>query len=130
MNGTGYYPLTRFGWLQASGSSELDAVSTFSLPEVDRSWRGLHGFHALIVQMLDIERAAALEGEQQRIRQRSSLDAATVENALRRLTAPIQRARDSQEDANSCTHPVFVAAQMVATAMGIKLTPRSNFCRT
>jgi NHLM bacteriocin system ABC transporter ATP-binding protein len=122
VNGTGYFPISRFGWLQATGSSELDAVSTFALPEVDQAWQGLHGFHALMVQMLNLERAAALEADQNRIRQRLSLDGSTVEIALRRLTAPIKRSRDWQEDATSCTHPTFVAAQMVAAAMSIKLT--------
>jgi NHLM bacteriocin system ABC transporter ATP-binding protein len=123
VNGSGYFPVSRFAWLQASSASELDAVSTFSLPEFDQSWQSLHDFHAFIECLLNIERAEALQEEQNRIRQRASLDITLLDNALWRLTAPIRKMRSWSDGGKSCTNPVFLALQMVAAEMDIKLTP-------
>jgi ATP-binding cassette subfamily C protein len=123
VNGTGYFPVSRFAWLQATSASELDAVPTVSLPEIDRSWQGLHDFHAFIERLLNIERDERLENERSRIQQRSSLDSTILENALRRLTTPIQKIRSWRDAEKNCTNPVFQALQMVASEMNIKLIP-------
>jgi NHLM bacteriocin system ABC transporter ATP-binding protein len=123
VNGSGYFPVSRFAWLQASADSELDAVSTFSLPELDQFRESLDHFHAFIECLLNIERAEALQEEQNRIRQRASLDITLLNNALWRLTTPIRKMRAWHDDGKSCTNHVFLALQMVAAEMNIELTP-------
>lgn len=123
VNGTGYFPVTRFGWLHASSGSELHVISTSAAADADQAWEGLHAFHALIDRLVQAESTELLEFERDRIRQRSSLDSTLLENALRRLTTPIRKSRVWHDEDRPCTHPVFLAFQMVAAELGIKLTP-------
>jgi NHLM bacteriocin system ABC transporter ATP-binding protein len=130
VNGAGYFPVSRAGWLQPSASSELHAVSTFSLNEVDPSWHGLQEFHSFAERLLIIEREESLASERNRIRQRSSVDAALLGNALRRLTAPIEKANASASEEGNCSHPIFVALQRVADEIGMTLTAPASMMQT
>ena len=122
VNGTGYFPVSRFAWIQATPASELDALSTFSLAAIDASWDGLHAFHAFIERLLQLELAQSLKNEGSRIRQRSSLNAVLIENALHRLTTPIKKPRSRHENEQGTAVPIFMAFEVVAAEMGIKLT--------
>lgn len=122
VNGCGYFPLSRFAWLQAAAESELETVSTFALPELDRSGQSLQDFHSLTERLLDIEWAAIRQEEQDRFRQRASLDISLLDNALRRLTAPIEKTRTWHDGDENCSNAVFQAMQMIASEMSIKLT--------
>ena len=122
VNGTGYFPVSRFGWLLAAPYAELQAISTSSLAAEDHFWPALRAFHFLVEQLLRVERTKSLAEDHNRIRERSSLDSVLLESSLRRLTEPIQKGRTWQEDEQTCTDPVFLALQVVGRELGIKLT--------
>jgi NHLM bacteriocin system ABC transporter ATP-binding protein len=122
VNGMGYFPISRFAWLQASPSSVLHTVTDFAVMTPAQFALSLNTFHKLIGELLLLEYAESLQEERTRFDQRSALNRALLDGALRKLINPIRKTFKDHADTHNCTHPVFITMQMIASELNIKIT--------
>ncbi len=118
---TGLFPVTKLLWVEATPDSE---VKVFSLAEVEPAaalWAGLDAFHSIAARLLLSNREELEAQGRARIGERSAFNLKLFENALGKLQSSVSPAADVIVD-SKCHNPVFLAMQMVAHELQMKLT--------
>jgi NHLM bacteriocin system ABC transporter ATP-binding protein len=129
INGHGFFPVSRYGWIEAAQGSEVYSVDSLAVAKIDQEWQGLQNFHAIIMSCLVAERERALESEQKRAHRRASSDSSLLHTALLRLAAPMQKVHALANGEESCSDPVFLACDVIGKKLGIKIKPHPDMLR-
>ena len=90
IGGHGYFPVSRFGWLQAAPGSRIQAVDSSHWQRSDPEWSAVEIFHEVILRKLLSNREIAEERSKSRLRLQAASDAVIVRNALQSLASPLQ----------------------------------------
>ena len=128
IGGTGLFPVTRHGWLQAEPNSEVYSVHSRALRQADGAGsNGLRDFHAIAMSYLEDRRRKAAEKERTLMRARMTYDTTLLESALLRLTSPIQKIPELRE--GSCSHPVYQACEVIGRRLHLTMKPHPDMLR-
>ncbi|MCU1255635.1 MAG: bacteriocin system transporter, ATP-binding protein [Candidatus Angelobacter sp.] len=129
VNGSGFFPVSRHGWLETTPGSELYSMDSSSILKIDRELEGLRAFHAVVLSCLVAEREKTLQSHEKRVQERAIRDATSLHSALLRLGAPIQKIRAMADPEDSCSDPTFLACQLMGKTLGIKIKPHPDMLR-
>jgi NHLM bacteriocin system ABC transporter ATP-binding protein len=129
IDGRGFFPVTRHGWLQAEPESEIYSVDS------NTRWHGedvagdLREFHVVAMSYLATQRRVAAKKEHATMQVRVASDTAMVQTALLRLTSIIRKIQDLHDGADTCRHPVFLACEVIGKKLNIKMKPHPDMLR-
>jgi NHLM bacteriocin system ABC transporter ATP-binding protein len=129
LTGPGFFPVTKYGWLQSAPNSEIYSVDSSTFCQVDSEWQGLERFHATAMVCLGLKRQSDAEKEKDLMQARKAADAALFQSSLMRLTAPIQETKTLADAPENCRHPVFLACQTVGNYLGLTIKPHPDMIR-
>ena len=130
LEGPGWFPVSKHGWLQAEAHSRIETTDWAGLAERDPHWRGLQDFHAAVFQCLLRNRAAEEEKEKLRLLARAGADEARVDIALTRLAAPLApELTERVTVATAKLDALMSAARAVGRAQGIEIKPHPDLAK-
>jgi NHLM bacteriocin system ABC transporter ATP-binding protein len=128
VNGSGFFPINKHSWLQASPGSVISSANTLSIFQRDEEWKGLRNFHALALPALLANRERAARQEKRRLEARAAADSARVDNALLRLLTPLGLAQPADSGPPS-NDPLLLAAQAVGHRLGLNIKAHPDMLR-
>src|SRR5215469_55458 len=125
----GFFPVTRYGWLQAAPTSELYSVDSRMLWDLRATTNLLHEFHAIAMLYLDARSRRAASKERELAQARKASDTSLLQTALLRLSSPIRKIQDLRDGEDTCQHPVFLACEVIGKRLNIKMKPHPDMLR-
>lgn len=90
IDGPGYFPVSRYGWLQPVSGSRIFSIDSGSWQRSDPEWRSLEAFHETALEQLLLNRDIAEEKSRKRLLNQAESDAVVVRNAIRTLATPLE----------------------------------------
>jgi NHLM bacteriocin system ABC transporter ATP-binding protein len=130
VDGVGWFPVSKHGWLQAEPETRLLAIDFADLTANDPAWQGLHEFHRTMARCLIQSRAATEEQERTRLHARAAADSARVESAITRLAVPLAPELEMQAGVDTVIHdPLMSAAMAVGRAQGIEIKAHPDLAK-
>jgi NHLM bacteriocin system ABC transporter ATP-binding protein len=129
VDGSTVFPVTRYAWLQSTPGSEINGIETSEVWRSDPEWRGLRKFHAMVMELLAINRRTKEEKEQQRVKMQVAAEETRLSVALQRLTEPLRKTEEVGEVQDTCRNSMFLAFAAVGSSMGLKIRPPSDMVR-
>jgi NHLM bacteriocin system ABC transporter ATP-binding protein len=123
VNGDSFFPLTKQGWLQAAGDSELSAIDSLELCKLDPDLEGIRLFHAITMSFLALKHQTIANRHRELMEKRAAADTAAVHSAFLQLTAPIQKVQSSVASADTCRNPALLACEVVGKHLGLQIKP-------
>lgn len=122
--GEGFFPISRYTWLQSVSKNKLYAVETKTFIEQDPSWSGLEKFHERILAGVILNAEQEARAERERLKNKSASNRLFWENTFSRLASVLEPdaskkpfIRDDGGD------PLLAACQTVGDALGITIKP-------
>lgn len=122
INGAGYFPVSRRGWIQPASRSRVLAVSTTEWQKKDPEWSGLQTFHTVILRCLIQKRRQLEETGRSRRKSQAAIDSKIVDSALWTLASTLEeqeRMVTPPEAENS--DPTFLACAAIGESLGVKI---------
>lgn len=129
VSGQTFFPITKYGWLQAMPGSELYCVSTSEFWETDRSESVLLQFHAIALSCLADQRRKTAEKVYSQIRARTIFDISLVQSSLRYLAAPLRKIQQREQGDVICNVPLFRACETIGQHLRISIKPHQGILR-
>lgn len=130
VNGSGFTPLSRRAWMQATTPSRVVLVDAAALPDPDELWTGLDRLHALVVAYSTMLAAQGAAADGERLRRRRAASRAALAGACADLASAMRpgRAGVAGERADGATaaaptshDALLAAAQLVGDALGVQV---------
>jgi len=123
-----YFPVTSHTWLTAQEDTTLECYDTASYLAVDLQWTGLNHFHQAALATLHEHQLRTDKRDSLRLREKQASTWRQMHFALRRLAAPLGRARAKREYVlEKGADPLVAACQIAGAAAGIEIrTPPRN----
>ena len=120
VEGNGFFPVSRRGWLEAAAGSVLYSVPSVMLPRQD-TWRELQEFHrnAMFCLIQNLHQAEKKEKIQFEVK--ATTGAAVMDRALSQLAAPLLATPAVDLGDESFSDPVFLACQVVGNKLAIRM---------
>jgi NHLM bacteriocin system ABC transporter ATP-binding protein len=128
-HGPAFFPLSKYGWLEAEKRSQISAISSGSLAALDAGMDGLQAFHGYIFSHLITNRSAAQQKDRERILAQAAGETERIDAALAQLAAPLTDSLPVAVELDLLPSPLFLAAQAVGKASGIRIKPHPDMLR-
>ena len=125
----GFFPVTRYGWLQAAPASELYSVDSRTLWESEGIGDRLGEFHEIAMLYLEARRRKAADKDRKIMGARKVADTSLLQVALLQLSSPIRKIKELRDSGDACRHPVFLACEVVGKRLKIKIKPHPDMLR-
>jgi len=124
-----FFPVSKHGWLEVMPKSHLQCLDTRSLLQTDPDLRSLQAFHRIVVSCLIEKQQHESAKERERQRARHIADKVVFRSSLLRLSEPLVQVPFDVQSERECEDPVFLAAEAVSRASGMRLKPHSDMLR-
>jgi NHLM bacteriocin system ABC transporter ATP-binding protein len=126
VEGTGFFPVSRRGWLETAAGSVLYAVPSDTLHRENPGSRDLTEFHRNAMFCLIQELHLAEQKERIQFETRSTSDAALMDRALLQLAAPLLATPEVDLGDENFVDPLLMACQVVGNKLAIKMKPHPD----
>ena len=122
IEGSGYFPVSRLGWLLAAPESRLECIESVALTEADPQWRGLRSFHRVVLTSFILKRGNEENKSRERLKAKAASDAALINSSLASLSSPLRREREEEGlDSGSSDDPLLAACQAIGRRLGLEV---------
>lgn len=129
VEGSGFFPVSRRGWLEAAAGSVLYAVPSDTLHRENPGSRDLTEFHRNAMFCLIQELQLAEQKERIQFETRATSDAALMDRALLQLAAPLLETPEVDLGDQNFVDPLLMACQVVGNKLSIKMKPHPDMRR-
>jgi len=124
IGGGGYFPVSRYGWLQPAPESRILSMDSGLWQKSDPNWRSLQTFHDVILQRLALNRQISEDKNRRRLASQAESDAAIVGGALQSLASTMREESSRRPtDSAGLADPILLACEAVGNALGVKIVP-------
>jgi ATP-binding cassette subfamily C protein len=121
--------VTRHGWLQSAGGTELFCADTATVWESQGMEASLQEFHRISIARLGVSRRNDESRERRRVHARKTADTSLLHLSLLRLASPVLKTQELRESEETCRDPLFLACEAVGKELNIKIKPHPDMLR-
>lgn len=117
LQGSFFFPLCQFTWLEAEQAAQLRAVTTGEFLQLDQEWQGLQEFHRLVLAYLPCEHCRFLTDEARSFEAQVRASEDHLAGSFARLASVLERGEPLARTEGES--PLLAACRLVGEALGL-----------